>query len=345
MIFLSKKAFVIVIFSMLVSANLSAYERWECYIVRKMQISEPAVSIESEAVIFNDREISSELVLKNTSSKSVDAEVQIRITPLGHGVPFTEGLLPVNFSLCVNGKQHDFLIKYQNEFYTKEKAEQTNCYEDSFCVFSVKFQPDEQKKLNLKYQNDFIPFIENYCLFHIFSAEKNKTLTVFQSDEGFLIENFYESDKTDSEYIPQKHTVFTDVKRLKGKTDFYYQIDVPESTKVLRCDFDVPQFGIIVNKNPRGKNYGYMKFNDKNCSVQQLSKSDLFYLSKEQLSFLRNSFYACHGYIFKNKKFADRFALLFEGQGSSYPFNADFSESDFSEVEKANIALIKEMEK
>ena len=51
------------------------------------------------------------------------------------------------------------------------------------------------------------------------------------------------------------------------------------------------------------------------------------------------------GYIFENKKFADRFALLFEGQGSSYPFNADFSESDFSEVEKANIALIKEMEK
>lgn len=135
------------------------------------------------------------------------------------------------------------------------------------------------------------------------------------------------------------------MKRLKGKTDFYYQIDVPESTKVLRCDFDVPQFDIIVNKNPRGKNYGYVKFNDKNCSVQQLSKSDLFYLSKEQLSFLRNSFYACHGYIFKNKKFADRFALLFEGQGSSYPFNADFSEADFSEVEKANIALIKEMEK
>ena len=38
MIFLSKKAFVIVIFSMLVSANLSAYERCESYIVRKMQI-------------------------------------------------------------------------------------------------------------------------------------------------------------------------------------------------------------------------------------------------------------------------------------------------------------------
>ncbi len=34
----SKKTFVIVIFSMLVSANLSAYERWECYIVRKMLI-------------------------------------------------------------------------------------------------------------------------------------------------------------------------------------------------------------------------------------------------------------------------------------------------------------------
>ncbi len=204
----SKKAFVIVLFSVLISVNLSAYERWECYIVRKMQVSEPAVSIESEAVIFNDREISSELVLKNTSEKPVDAEIQIRITPCGRGVPFTEGLLPVNFSLCVNGKPHDFLIKYQNEFYTHEKAEQTNCYEDSFCVFSVKFQPDEQKKLNLKYQNDFVPFIEVIVFFTFSARKRTKRLRFFKAMKAFSLKIFTKATRPTAS-IFRKNTLFS----------------------------------------------------------------------------------------------------------------------------------------
>lgn len=329
---------------LLIEMNLNALERGEHYVVGKMQISMPSVTIDSESVTFNNRYISSEIILRNTSNISIESEISICITPLGQGVPFTEGLLPDHFSLSINDKPYDYMIKYRNKDYSPEKAEQIKCYEDSFCLFNIKMLPNEQKIINIKYKNDFIPFSEDYFLFYVFSAEKNKSLEVFQNEEAMLIENLYEPDVFDGKSIPQKSKLFSNVKRINNGVDFYYRIDIPESTKVIRCDINVIQFNLMVTQNPKYHNYGYVKFNDINCSEKLLSKADLFYLRKEYLSFLRNCFYACHGYIFKRIDLMEEFSEIYESQGVSYPYNSNFSESDFNDIEKANINLIKEME-
>lgn len=103
-------------------------------------------------------------------------------------------------------------------------------------------------------------------------------------------------------------------------------------------------FSIYDNRNLSSKNFAIVQFNEINCSEEILSKADLFFLKKEDLSFLRNSFYAAHGYIFKNKKLMEEFTRRYEYQGFSYPFNSNFSETDLNEIEKTNINLIKEME-
>lgn len=71
----------------------------------------------------------------------------------------------------------------------------------------------------------------------------------------------------------------------------------------------------------------------------------LFFLSKECLEILRNSFYAAHGYDFKNQKWKDYFSEMYEKRDSKYIINPNFSESDFNETERKNIELIREMEK
>ena len=84
--------------------------------------------------------------------------------------------------------------------------------------------------------------------------------------------------------------------------------------------------------------------NKKNISKELLTKSELFLLSKTQLSILRNAFYAKKGYDFKNKDLKMYFVRNCEAQDLIYQINPNFSESDFNEIERKNIELIKEME-
>ena len=88
----------------------------------------------------------------------------------------------------------------------------------------------------------------------------------------------------------------------------------------------------------------FLGFREKNISKKLLSKSDLFTLSKRQLSILRNSFYAKYGYNFKNKEVKAYFEANCRNQGLEYKVNPNFSESDFNETERENIELIREME-
>ena len=341
-----KTKFLSIIFVLTFALPLKAINRNEHYIVGKFNILNPAITIDSETVSFEkNSEITTEILLKNNSKNVIDTEVSIKISPLGNGIPFTKGLLPDNFSIYDNGMPLNFYIKYKNDLYIPKEAENINCYEDSLCLFNIKLLSNEQKKITIKYRNVFIGGSSEYVvLYHIFSAEKNKILKTFQTEENIMISNFYESDYIESEYIPSKKQICTYVKRINYDNDFYYQIEIPETIEVIRCDITDIQCNIIVNRNLSSKNFAIVQFNEINCSEEILSKADLFFLRKEDLSFLRNCFYAAHGYIFKNKKLMEEFTRRYEYQGFSYPFNSNFSETDLNEIEKTNINLIKEME-
>lgn len=85
------------------------------------------------------------------------------------------------------------------------------------------------------------------------------------------------------------------------------------------------------------------KFNNSNpfafLSQRKVTRAELQGLSSNNLAILRNSIYARHGYIFK-KAFYKNFFSSFSW------YNPRFSnvESKLSEIEKANVQLIKSME-
>ena len=71
----------------------------------------------------------------------------------------------------------------------------------------------------------------------------------------------------------------------------------------------------------------------------KLTAEDLQDLDKAQLRLMRNAVYAIHGYDFKSQDLKEYFSGF-----SWYKPNPNFSESDFTEIERKNIELIRQME-
>ena len=143
-----------------------------------------------------------------------------------------------------------------------------------------------------------------------------------------------------------------DFVRIYMNDNFQWRLAVPTDVNEVVCRQeyfyplgDFSPYGLLYKRSyPEIKEDVFLGFREKNISKKLLSKSDLFTLSKRQLSILRNSFYAKHGYNFKNKEVKAYFEANCRDQGVEYKVNPHFSESDFNEIERENIELIREME-
>lgn len=85
---------------------------------------------------------------------------------------------------------------------------------------------------------------------------------------------------------------------------------------------------------------GYFFYKDRLATEE-----DVFWLSKSQLRLVRNMIYALHGYEFKAKDLKEYVEEWGKYWNPPYKVNPDFSEDDFSEIEKANIQFLLEQEK
>jgi hypothetical protein len=97
------------------------------------------------------------------------------------------------------------------------------------------------------------------------------------------------------------------------------------------------------DKNSTGAGMGTFKVTRSEDSNDYILPSDkkiittemLDKIDKSKLDLVRNEIYARHGYVFKIKKYKDFFS-----EKKWYIENPNFSESDFSEIEKKNIKTI-----
>eukprot|EP01041_Mallomonas_annulata_P031406 gene31406-53710_t len=77
-----------------------------------------------------------------------------------------------------------------------------------------------------------------------------------------------------------------------------------------------------------------------NASIQLLTKKDVENLKKGDLSILRNTIYARHGYSFKNRPLR----VFFDAQKWYIPVHTNIK-SEFTDIEKKNIQLLLKYEK
>lgn len=98
--------------------------------------------------------------------------------------------------------------------------------------------------------------------------------------------------------------------------------------------------GATFQYQPEGEEWAFDNdYLGKNISLEALTIEDVEDQSKQRLRILRNIIYARHGYSFKNKDVRE----FFESYDWYVPFSTDVR-SDLTEIEKANIALIKRYE-
>lgn len=317
-------------------------------------LEDESLKIEEESVVFSAATLIATIKINNTNNERVSVKPTIKCVPLPHGGgSYSLTLIPDDFQMFDNGKKMDFLISYRNRYYSVAESQKESAYEPSYIHFSLAFNPHESKTIIIKYKNDSDYYRSAGNIYaektvsYIFNTKSNKK-TVFYppiSDSYIFLVDFLFIQN-------ESYSMANNLSRIYKNDDFLWMLEVPNNIYEVFCrqtyfhpfaDGSAYLFRYKACFSDLDEELLF-KFNEKNLSKELLSKSDLFTLSKRQLSILRNSFYAKHGYNFKNKEVREYFEANCRHQGVEYKVNPNFSESDFNEIERKNIALIREME-
>jgi len=337
---------------LLVALSLADTFYAQYFDMESFSLEDERLKIEEESVVFSAATLTATIKINNTSNENVSIKPTIKCIPLPYGGgSYSLTLIPDDFQMFDNDRKMSFLISYQNRYYSVADSQKESAYEPSYIHFSLQFTPHESKTIIIKYKNDsdyYRSVGNSYAektVGYIFNTKSNKKKVLYSpvSDNYIFLVDFLF-------FQNESYSIANNFSRIYENDDFLWTLGVPDNIYKVFCrqnyfcpSQDFSYYHLLYNIHNFEENV-YLGFRDKNLSKELLSKSDLFTLSKRQLSILRNSFYARHGYNFKNKELREYFEANCREQGVEYKVNPKFSESVFNEVERKNIELIKEME-
>ncbi|MBD5434119.1 MAG: YARHG domain-containing protein [Treponema sp.] len=328
--------------------------------MESISFANESIQIDEEIVEFSYETVSSVLTLRNTSSEKFLLPATITCKPEGYGGgSYSHILIPDDFHIIDNKNEIDFSIENEGKKFTRYDSIKQQTNKESRINFVLSFDAMETKRLHIKYKNKTYQFVaicdtQHYRIATRYLFNQNcfkKTVlytpndTILSSYEGSFLMDFL--FKREDEYF-----IVDDFVRIYMNENYQWRLAVPSDVNEVVCrqeyfyplgDFS-PYALWYKHSYPETKGDVYLGFREKDLSKELLSKADLFTLSRRQLSILRNSFYAKYGYGFKNKEIKAYFEANCKDQGVEYKVNPNFSESDFNEIERKNIALIREME-
>lgn len=337
----------------------------ESFVVEPLSFSEKNVTINNEIVSFSSEKMKVTYHLKNSSDNSILLPIVIKCYPQdGARWLATPALTPDDFKIFEGDSEIDYMVKFNGKTFIKGDAPSERGDGVSEIVFQLAFLPNEEKSLTVSYENEARMLKNDFDTDdrlverHFFHPESKKKTAVYSPDDASL-SSWYGYNLLDflltysssfQEWDAHKYFIVNDFARIYVNDNFQWRLAVPSDVNEVVCrqnyfcpSQDFSYYHLLYNIHNFEENV-YLGFRDKNLSKELLSKSDLFTLSKRQLSILRNSFYARHGYNLKNKELREYFEANCREQGVEYKVNPKFSESVFNEVERKNIELIKEME-
>jgi hypothetical protein len=100
--------------------------------------------------------------------------------------------------------------------------------------------------------------------------------------------------------------------------------------------------GFLMRREITNHQNNYYKEVEVDISKRRLAPYELFFLTNRQLRLIRNIFYARHGYIFKDKELEKCFK--YDSSAIFYTPNPEFRETMLTDIDKANIETIKQLE-
>lgn len=354
---LNKKifAFTILLFISYVLFSLDYKSCNNPFDISCLKFSNESVNVIEQNIKCNEKNIENEFVLHNTSESNTILKMTIECRALGFGRRGNDIVIPYDFTIYSAGLPLKFEV-YKNNTLVNE-----NAWYNTFCLvedkieikFEVNISKNSIKNLLISYRNlqSGISQVNMKYWYHI-SLYNNPNKKPFNI--SFVYKTSENSELYISDlYIENKNNKKMDleIERSCEKNTLWYtkmkDYITDGDDSYLNISFLYYNLGCIDSPLYIGQNdfeqtiyWDYTK----DLKSITLSKKDLFFFNQEQLSQFRNSFYAIHGYIFKNTKWTDFFKIIFDEIGLQYKQNIDFTESDFNEIERKNIELIKEME-
>lgn len=210
-------------------------------------------------------------------------------------------------------KEHLYTeIVFKQTFKNGETREKKVEYYDNFVEYDKKLW--QYFPLELLDYNFVIFYGEKRLLFAPFDILPDEGVPFYLSDLGFV--RMYPIKAEDDDKMPEVEIVSRLRRYLSpGELDSFYR-------KLATAFKD--------------------NFMDKNTeeAFKDFCCERLEYLRDEQLRILRNTIYASHGYVFKDEELQDVFNSCYW-----YSINPDFSEAEFSALEKKYLEAIKTEER
>lgn len=256
-------------------------------------------------------------------------------TTLEVGFPFFEGGIQgsgviYDFKCWTN----DVEIDFSNKLIEKTWAQSTGL--EKAYTRIVNFPKNETVKTTITYKSKYgssapSAKVASY-LYGTGSSWKNNigkiTLRIQDNELFFHPEEIYMAGKS----------IYSDFEKIDDKTfEVVFDNVKPEN---YTDTFLILTSSIIGDTGPRL----FSKKRFKPC-VKRLTEKDIFWYTKPQLRYLRNTIYAFHGYSFKSQDLKDFFEKEGKWWNPPYTPNPNFSETQLSEIEKYNVKFILSHEK
>ncbi len=328
------------------------------FVVEPLLLPDDEITIMRESVTFSGVKISVDYELRNNLNEKTSKSLKIDCYPTNGGRwLYGPVFVPDNLRIYENGKEISFSIIFNGIEYNNFELISERTEGKSTIVIQLNFDKNEEKQVTVKYDNnaEILKYeldtgnrlVERH-FFNLNSMEKkvfyipdDKNLNEY---EGFALFDFLIKNETGY--------CVTDYCRKYDEKTFVWFLQVPDNIDEIICrqDYfyplgDFSSYALIYKEAFVDLEEPIvLRFKNKNLSKELLSKSDVFALSKKQLSILRNSFYAKYGCNFEKIEIKKYFDANCEVQGIKYKTNLNFSESVFNEIEKKNIELIRYME-
>lgn len=292
------------------------------------------VLVKRQNIVLTEDLVSIDYELSCNTSKKVSALIDCKV--LGFQRLCNDILIPLDFSIKTAGKEIPFEVYLngkltdKNSYYSGlEKSDEIYSTTDKIEI-KFDFELDGEKTLNVSYKNlsykGMFSFVYRVPLSRNSSGMPIDYAFVYKGIEdstivlrGRGISVFEES----SQYFEHAENIKLEFTRFT-EGEFFWKSELKQYSFPNKANFGL----------------GFQGLCDISVGENEIIDEDLLYfMTKSQLALLRNTFYAIHGYDFKNKKYREYFR-----QQNWYKVNSDFKESDFNEIERANINLIKKYE-
>lgn len=305
------------------------------------------VNIVSENIFINDSKTKVQIKLIISESQKTEynnqLETIISCKPRGIGKYFANMIIPGEFRVYEDDNEINYQVLYKEKKYSPQEAE---LLEGSDIAEIHFFLNSAKKEINLTleyYSQELYEFADNglgyFPTYRFISPESSKMVYVTYEDNSEWKINRIIGNREDenSKWNLETEIEFDIERKFSNSGQLYWGNKIPKDISRVIFEFDnnIIELSSISNS---------CYLNSIDITKYLINKKQLFFMQNKDLNILRNSIYACHGYNFKNQKWKDYFSTALEQQGFTYKINPNFSESDFNDIERKNIELIREME-